>query len=593
MTSLFTHPLALLALASIPVLIAIYRLRRQVQQRMVVSSLMFWPIEKQPQEGGRTFHQFRTSRFFFLELLILLLLCIAALGPQCSSQRANSSLFLVLDDSYSMQANEPNSPRQKAIHRIMEEVRHGSFRWIRVILAQQNPQMLGGFVTSTSQMASVLQQWRCGSVGADIDKAVAFALKLADADARILVISDHAPRTSMQEGKLRWIAVGQPLANVAIVHASRSRGEGKDWCLVVLANFATQPQSIPLHVHSVPDKQRLKRVLLRLQPGEIKRLTFALPLSLSTWILSIPTDALPIDNQVFLLPTNRKPVRVKLTWKEKHWEQAVEKAVFSTQQVLRDENNPELIVTDQPILLPSNSSTWVFSIQRGIGKRKAYLGPYILQREHPLLQGISLQGVIWIRGENLLSHTPTGEQPLIMVGNIPLFSASGTFGGGWSFVLALDPLSTLMRTPNWPILFWNLVSWKQQEQPGLLEPNVRLGSNAHVRLPAQVNQVQVQSPDPVHTAFSMRVVQQRVRIKAEHPGIYRVQAGTQIYGFAVNPLSAEESNILKAGTGAWGGWKPVSSQRQLMQNWAWLFALLALVCLVWHLYMMRATKGAE
>ena len=67
--------------------------------------------------------------------------------------------------------------------------------------------------------------------------------------------------------------------------------------------------------------------------------------------------------------------------------------------------------------------------------------------------------------------------PVILAGNVPLLSAREDMLGRQFLTLNLDPeLSTFPRTPDWPVLFYNLLDWRIAQMPGLLDSNARLGS---------------------------------------------------------------------------------------------------------------------
>src|SRR6185436_7127452 len=98
-----TFPLALLALATVPALTAIYILRNRFRRRQV-SSLMLWQFRVQSKEGGLKLHRLQLPLLFFLELLALLMLVTAAAGPHWNVPQSARPLIVVLDDSFSMRA---------------------------------------------------------------------------------------------------------------------------------------------------------------------------------------------------------------------------------------------------------------------------------------------------------------------------------------------------------------------------------------------------------------------------------------------------------------------------------------------------------
>jgi hypothetical protein len=103
MIPFLTYPLALIAMASLPALAAIYILRNRFRRRQV-SSLMLWRFRIQSKEGGARIHRLQLPLIFFLELLALLLLVTAAAGPHWKLPQATRPLIVVLDDSFSMRA---------------------------------------------------------------------------------------------------------------------------------------------------------------------------------------------------------------------------------------------------------------------------------------------------------------------------------------------------------------------------------------------------------------------------------------------------------------------------------------------------------
>src|SRR5436853_7801263 len=123
MIPFLTYPLAMLALASLPALAAIYILRNRFRRRQV-SSLMLWQFRIQSKEGGSRVHRLQLPLLFFLELLALLLLVTAATGPHWKLAQATRPLVVVLDDSFSMRAvSDGVSARERARQALQKSFR--------------------------------------------------------------------------------------------------------------------------------------------------------------------------------------------------------------------------------------------------------------------------------------------------------------------------------------------------------------------------------------------------------------------------------------------------------------------------------------
>ena len=95
-------------------------------------------------------------------------------------------------------------------------------------------------------------------------------------------------------------------------------------------------------------------------------------------------------------------------------------------------------------------------------ERNDWIGPFLIEKRHPLLSGVTLEGVIW-------SASPTfarSGSPLVSAGNRPLLVEERE-DGRRVFHANIDPLrSTLVRSPDWPILLANLAEMARDELPG-------------------------------------------------------------------------------------------------------------------------------
>jgi hypothetical protein len=179
---------------------------------------------------------------------------------------------------------------------------------------------------------------------------------------------------------------------------------------------------------------------------------------------------------------------------------------------------------------------------------------------------------------------------VILAGNVPLLSAREDLTGRQFLTLNLDAgLSTLQTTPDWPILFWNLLAWRASQLPGLLESNVRLGTDVMVKTIGEP--VTVTWPDG--TVKSFPKTSDQLALETPLPGLYTVAMGTATNSFAVNPLAADESDISTCAAGQWGGWVEDAESRYAQLPMAWIFALGALGVLTAHLCLLAAGKGGR
>jgi hypothetical protein len=242
---------------------------------------------------------------------------------------------------------------------------------------------------------------------------------------------------------------------------------------------------------------------------------------------------------------------------------------------------PELVIADAGTEI-ENPEAWSLQI---ISEKDAasFLGPFVVDRAHPLSEGLSLGGAVWGSGRD--GQFP--GSPIITAGNIPLLTDVERLGRHELRLRLRPDLSTLQETPNWPILIWNLISWRGLSAPGLERANVRLGSAATVKVPAGVESVKI--TDPLRTTTNLPVREQTVAIKAETIGVYEVEAnknGIPGYSFAANALEREESDLKRAAAGRWGDWSKATDLQWEYRNMSWLFLLLALAVLAAHAWLV-------
>ena len=223
----------------------------------------------------------------------------------------------------------------------------------------------------------------------------------------------------------------------------------------------------------------------------------------------------------------------------------------------------------------------------GAGMTNAYTGPFIVDTSHPLAKGIALQGVVWAGGS--VTNTP-GEIPVILAGNVPLLSVREDLAGGRHLNLNFNPeISTVQSTPDWPVLFWNILTWRISEMPGLKESNARLGTEVTLKTTGEA--VTITQPDGVKTDFPKTGGE--LALETPMPGIYSVAAGATTNQFSVNVLDADKSDLSACASGQWGKWSE-DTERRLEETLAvWIFGLFALALMAAHLYLVAMAKGAK
>ncbi|MCI0683453.1 MAG: BatA domain-containing protein [Gemmataceae bacterium] len=584
MLPLLTAPWALAALAAIPALAALYWLRNTWRE-VPVSSLMLWLHHTEAQASGLRMRRLETPLLFFLEIAALILLASAAVGPRVDTGQGRWPLVVVLDDSFSMLAGGDESPRRLAEAALQRELHWGDAYPVRFILAGDTAVALGDTVWSWTQAQQALEGWRGHAAAARLPEAAALASELAGDKARILVVSDHGPEHEPGEGRLEWWSFGKPRPNLAFINAARSTRDGVDRCLLEIANFEPQRRRATLVLHSAPARQEIHREQLTFDADEIRRVTLRLPKELTAVSARLDDDALPFDNEATLVREEAPAVRVAVHVKNDALRLPLEKALEATGRTAPPGAQPQLLITDDLDDVPTTAETWLVQL---LAEKDAdpFIGPFVLDRTHPLTDGLNLAGVVWGAGK---SRELAGA-PVILAGGVPLISdAEGLVNQRHVRVRLRPDQSTLLESPAWPVLMWNLVHWRATELPGVRRANIRLGEAVHVAVALGVESVVHASPAGGTRVFP--VAAQRVMVRPDEPGLHEIDAETARHQFAVNVLRREESDLTKSVTGRWGTWSDDVATAPAIYNLAWIPLLVALAVLTLHMALaVRAGK---
>lgn len=530
---MLTTPLALIGLAAVPVLLAVYLLRNRVKRRKV-SSLMLWTERTRMTPGGARLQRNRLPLLFFLELLILLLLILSATGPRRLSRQTTRPLTIVLDNSASMGAS---GTTQRLLEKLPRLLRKERFAPVQVVLAGAEPRWLGKDSIEALLQGKIPAEWNQTAAAFKVEKALLLARAGSPPDSKLLVLSDTRPEHPPEGGGLRWLSAGQPVANVGFVNAARSG----DRCMVELQGAGTVQMTLALGTQS-------RTVPVELEFGKPRRMTFRLADPSERFEASLPDDALAIDNRVILLPTLPRRVRVRQSLRDPALQTLVARAIESTGMLERSEGPYELLIADSDEAV-TEVDAWLLRITPA-KDATPFTGPFVVDRASALMNGISFEGLAWAGSKS--SALP--GMPVVMAGNIPLLTRMDDLAGRTRFFMQLDPeFSSVQHAPAWPTLFWNLLQARAAQQPGFKEVNLRPGMD--------------EAP--------------------ETPGVFEQEFDGQTFRAAYNFLAANESELSACGQGDDGDWQTAETLDLHYADLTPLAILAALALLASHQLLLR------
>jgi hypothetical protein len=532
-----------------------------------------------------------------LELLVLLLLTIAASQPMFRMESMGKPTIIILDASYSMNAETGGETTQKRavrdLHR-MFTAQLGSQPIgypIQFIIAGAKPQLLFGRAKNAAEARNILESWSCDFPTADLETAISLAANISIPETKILVVTDHLPNGEIAEGRVLWKSYGNRLDNMAIINVNRVFQDNKDRLLLEIANLGEKAQLLRMSIIETQNQRLLFQPENRtLEAGQTHLIRTVIPQDIGAIEVRLDKDVLAIDNRLTILPPNRRPVRVQLGLLPDDFSEKIKKAIEVSGIAVLVQERPEIVFGLQGSELQSlEKTTWFVSIisETDTAKIKPFIGPFVVDHSSPLTAGLSLQGIVW-------SADDTQEMrgvPIISAGTVPLFTEQRQRNGSRILTLQInDQHSTLTTEPAFPILIWNILKYRTSQVVGITENNLKLGTEAEF-FPAQGDETIEIKPPQGETKTVVSVSGNPVKIPAELTGVFRVKSFSGTYEFAVGTLSAEESNLLNLKTATIGNWFDEETLRTEFQPFAWLLLLTTLIVITVHHWFISAQKN--
>jgi hypothetical protein len=488
---MFMTPLGLLALLAIPVIVAIHLFRRRFPVR-TVAGLFLWRSLRQVPEGGGRISRLPVTTSLLLECLVALALALILAGARLSSAGVSRHLVVLLDDSASMAAINARgeSARDRAVQRVMAEVdRLGPGGRVTLVRSGDRPSVLIGPAALALEARPALEAWKPEARHHSLVLGIRLARELAGRSGSLMALSDVTAGSREQgdfEGHL-WASVGEALPNVGITAAQRtiSPDEGRGTLTLTLGNYSDSPARARVTVRAGETSVLTRDVSA---PPGISSLVLPLPPGLPTVRVGLSEDALLRDNEVVLAEPRPQVVGVENRLPEGRGRQALIKALAAISGVTNAESGHLVFAEAAGLDRPASPGVW----RAGFGAPPAgwlakgepgdFVGPFLLEKRHPLLLGTTLGGVVW---PGAVPLAPGLVHPLASAGDRVLIgmaaASTGTSEPAMLFNLDLER-TNLIRSPDWPILISNLVEMRRGNLPGPERWDYRVGEWVRVRL---------------------------------------------------------------------------------------------------------------
>lgn len=545
----FASPMALLALLAVPAVLALHLFRRRYRPRRVAGLFLFAP-DALVASAGRQRTPLVRSTSLWLELAAAALLALWLAGPRLSFFGVPPHVVIVLDDSASMSAKGRDGVAFAARARdIVERELRAAGGDVRVtlVVTGQRPRVLCGPNAPAAVASSALSTWNPQRARHDMAPALALANELGGERATMLFVTDDPRATAPAGCAVR--SVGESLDNAALVHARRALHDGQERLFVDATAFAGSTLQTTLTLRALGDAKVLMSRAIELPGDRVARFELDLPTGTGGIEVTLGGDALAIDDACVLLaePPRSVGVAVRLPAEriaELHLGHAL-RALGPAVQLGSGE-------ADLEICAAPSEGPWSVQvvIAAGVEPIDAWIGPFLLERRHPLLRGVTLEGVIWSAGRlGGIGGIGGMGRGLVFAGDVPLLGEE-TLGDQLRLSLALQPArSNLVTSPDWPILLANTVDLARARLPGAAQVNVRLGDAiTWRRRPSDDARDELRLVDAEGNA-TLGVGARVVTFDTWRAGLHRLMRGeVEQARFAVNFADPRESDLRGCGS---------------------------------------------
>jgi hypothetical protein len=571
------NPLGLLGLLSVIPLIIVYLIRPRPKE-MLFSSTIF--LREGEAERSAVLSRLIKDPLFWVQLLILCCLSIAAAGPYTISlQPSQSHLAIVLDVSASMQASF-----SQALQTIDPYL--AGYQKISIVLAENIP-AVALQAGSIEEARDVLAVARPKAVSADLSSAMNLAQGLLGSeDGNVLVVSDFISWTGEKPEAARNLLEAD---GIGVVFAKVS---GRKDNLAIVGGWNVQGLGLVNHTCQVHNFGPTRTVTLTASgPGGSSSRSTTIPqgedfyLSFSAYpglnkISLEADDAISWDNQAYLLVPEMRGARALYLG-----EDAPALAALNALPNLKVERSGDIESYDLVVLGKNASSDGRLNRYIDGGGRAAYLA---YTPESPEFLPVKVNGEaegpanLWVRSQGFAEDIHFQEIGLFGYldaaarrSSTTLVEANGApvlsywrLGRGLVVYDGLEKDSDFYMRPEYPIFWYQMVNWLTGV-PKISDSNRKTGEVVPMGESAAVT-----PPSGTLTTSTLLL---------DEVGLYQFQGRS----VAANMYDPVESDLTAGASYPAGEFKPTRGETAAEEDLSLWLILLAVLALAAELAIMR------
>lgn len=608
----FLAPAAFAFLATIPVVVVFYLLKRKRVVRLVPSTVL-WQRFLAESQASAPFQKLRHNWLLILQILLLLLAVLALSRPYFADEAAPSSLrIMILDASASMQSSDVEPSR-------FEEARKQALEWVNglregermiVMKAGAVTEVLQSATSDRSSLRRAIQNCRVTDSPTRLLEALKMAGNLIqnEPEPRIHLFSDGA-LSNLEELQnhdlpIEFHSIGNSRRNAGITTLDvRSNPENPNEraIYVGVSNRSLEPIETQLEL-------RFQDRLVDTRPLSLEATNTAAEVFLvsqtedGVFQLNIDVDDdLAVDNQASVVSLLPQTVKILLvTQGNRFLEKALRVAgnveLSVTSEFTQQQPDMDIVVLDNvnPQVWPENNLMAIHTVNTNwFPSWNTVESPAVVdwKTTDALLRFTSFDNILI--GEALDVEPPpwarvvveaSGETPLILAGE------PGRQRAVW---IAFDTLrSTWPQRISFPIFMANALEWLNPASSLASLLNVQAGSPLRWRLDHTVTNAAVIYPGGYRQEVRVRPEDREIVFgNTAQSGVYQLQLDNRELPFVANLLDAGETDITPRQTlpmGSYGQVEGTETRRATTEMWRWLAALgLAVLLFEWWFYHRR------
>ncbi|MGK0289952.1 MAG: hypothetical protein ACI86H_001407, partial [bacterium] len=486
------NPWGLLALASIPAIIILYRFVLHGENKKV-SALFLWQDQDRLSSEGTKQKKPPITLPMILEIIAVILLCLVIARFEVIGQKKHPHIGVIIDRSASMLGGGgEKTPFQETLDHLKKVANSHRDARITVILSGSTPQILGGRPLSIDEIEKELKSYPINLPNHDLISSISILNAMVPKPEHTLIFSDN-----VKASHPRLVRVGKASRNSGFIAASWKTGQQP---FVVVAQYGGVKKQIPVKMVINQDPKQTRQYQLKFSTSEAP---FSIPVSpkIHRIDLFLPNDNLKYDNHITLVRPQTRQTKIGLQVNNKkaaYYFKKLSSALVHQTKITNQK--PDLIISNQKKASISENQ-FLIQFPTSITKSKLVRGISI-DAFHSLMEGFDTQSLVWYAFQ---PQVPKQAKILLQAGKIPLIWIQSN-----QITINIDlKKGNFFQHNSFPIFFFNLLNQIEQQKGGLLRWNFHQGElfSFQTRPEWKKKVVKVHYPNQKNESFTNQHIQ--------------------------------------------------------------------------------------